>query len=261
MISHSESNLSEVREKIFRNIKEVRERIERACERAKRDISEIKLVAVSKTFPPDFISFAYEAGIRDFGENYAQEALPKINALKGYNITWHFVGHLQKNKAKFIPGNFDYLHSLDSIELLKELEKRVIAAREKDKESKKADFKLNTLVQVNIGTESTKKGVEPEKVLSFFEKILEIKPKYVKISGLMIIPPQPKNPEDSRKYFKEIVKIKEYCLKKGIPHDMLKEISAGMSDDFEVAIEEGATIVRIGRAIFFEREKKEKTIS
>jgi pyridoxal phosphate enzyme (YggS family) len=245
-IKENKGKLNEIREKILDNIKNVRERIKRACERSGRNENEIKIVAVSKTFPPDFIKFAYEGGIRDFGENYVQEALRKINELKELKITWHFIGHLQKNKAKLIPGNFDYLHSLDSIELLKELEKRCSAAQKE----------IKALVQINIGKEQTKSGIMPENVFEFFEKALEFEPKYVKMCGLMIIPPPPKDKEDSRKYFRELMKIKEECARKGIPENMLAEISAGMSDDFEIAIEEGATIVRLGRAIFFEREMK-----
>jgi pyridoxal phosphate enzyme (YggS family) len=245
-IKENKEKLNEIREKILDNIKNVRERIKRACERSGRNENEIKIVAVSKTFPPDFIKFAYEEGIRDFGENYVQEALKKINELKELKITWHFIGHLQKNKAKLIPGNFDYLHSLDSIELLKELEKRCSAAQKE----------IKALVQINIGKEQTKSGIMPENVFEFFEKALEFEPKYVKICGLMVIPPPPKDKEDSRKYFRELMKIKEECARKGIPENMLAEISAGMSDDFEIAIEEGATIVRLGRAIFFERERK-----
>jgi pyridoxal phosphate enzyme (YggS family) len=245
-IKENKGNLNEIREKILDNIKNVRERIKRACERSGRNENEIKIVAVSKTFPSNFIKFAYEGGIRDFGENYVQEALKKINELKELKITWHFVGHLQKNKAKFIPGNFEYLHSLDSIELLKELEKRCSAAQRE----------IKVLVQINIGKEQTKSGIMPENVFEFFEKALELEPKHVKICGLMVIPPPPKDKEDSRKYFRELMKIKEECARKGIPENMLAEISAGMSDDFEIAIEEGATIVRLGRAIFFERERK-----
>jgi pyridoxal phosphate enzyme (YggS family) len=245
-IKENKEKLNEIREKILDNIKNVRERIKRACERSGRNENEIKIVAVSKTFPSDFIKFAYEGGIRDFGENYVQEALKKINELKELKITWHFIGHLQKNKAKLIPGNFDYLHSLDSIELLKELEKRCSAAQKE----------IKVLVQINIGKEQTKSGIMPENVFEFFEKALEFEPKHVKICGLMVIPPPPKDKEDSRKYFRELMKIKEECARKGIPENMLAEISAGMSDDFEIAIEEGATIVRIGRAIFFEREMK-----
>ena len=245
-IKENKEKLNEIREKILDNIKNVKERIKRACERSGRNENEIKIVAVSKTFPSDFIKFAYEGGIRDFGENYVQEALKKINELKELKITWHFVGHLQKNKAKLIPGNFDYLHSLDSIELLKELEKRCSAAQKE----------IKALVQINIGKEQTKSGIMPENVFEFFEKALEFEPKYVKICGLMVIPPPPKDKEDSRKYFRELMKIKEECARKGIPENMLVEISAGMSDDFEIAIEEGTTIVRLGRAIFFERERK-----
>jgi pyridoxal phosphate enzyme (YggS family) len=245
-IKENKGKLNEIREKILDNIKNVRERIKRACERSGRNENEIKIVAVSKTFPPDFIKFAHQGGIKDFGENYVQEALKKINELKELKITWHFIGHLQKNKAKLIPGNFDCLHSLDSIELLKELEKRCSAAQKE----------IKALVQTNIGKEQTKSGIMPENVFEFFEKALEFEPKYVKICGLMVIPPPPKDKEDSRKYFRELMKIKEECARRGIPENMLAEISAGMSDDFEIAIEEGATIVRLGRAIFFEREMK-----
>jgi hypothetical protein len=239
--------LEEVKRKIFDNIRRVKEEIFESCAKVGRSPDEIKIVAVSKTFPAVFIRFAHEAGIDDFGENYVQEALGKKQELQDIKISWHFIGYLQSRKAKFIPNNFDFIHSVDSIELLRELEKRC----------EKSGAKLKALIQVNISEEKTKHGIHPDDVFRFFSEVQEnMKLSYIEVVGMMIIPAPPKDPEDSRKYFRKLMKIREECIKRGIRENLLREVSMGMSDDFKVAVEEGATILRIGRAIFFEREKK-----
>ncbi len=252
------------REEIHRHVRDVISRVERACERAGRRKDEVKIIAVSKTFPSEFIQYAWEAGISDFGENYVQEALEKIKKVgegtkikigeeTDKKITWHFVGRLQTNKAKFIPGNFEFVHSVDSIKLVKELEKR--CARKSEELGKHVGVKA--LVQINIAKEPTKSGILPEKVSDFFKEVMDIELKYVRLCGLMIIPPPPEKPEDSRKYFRELREMKEKLVSvDSIAPHMVQELSMGMTDDFEVAVEEGATMLRIGRAIFFEREKK-----
>ncbi|GBD04248.1 hypothetical protein HRbin19_01558 [bacterium HR19] len=237
----------EVKRKIFDNIRRVKDEVFESCVKVGRNPDEIKIVAVSKTFPSFFIRFAYEAGIDKFGENYVQEALRKKQELQDIKISWHFIGHLQSNKAKFIPGNFDFIHSVDSLELLRELEKRC----------EKSGAKIKALVQVNISEEKTKYGIHPDDVFRFFSEVQEkINLLYVEVVGMMVIPSPPKDQEDSRKYFRKLMKIREECIKRGISETLLREVSMGMSDDFKVAVEEGATILRIGRAIFFEREKK-----
>jgi len=247
------SEIQKIRDEIHKHVREVLTRIERACERAGRKKEDVKVIAVSKTFPADFIKFAWEAGITDFGENYIQEALEKIRSLKeSTKLVWHFIGHLQTNKAKFVPGNFDFVHSIDSVKILKELEKR--CALKSDELGK--HIELNALVQINIGNEPTKSGISPDKVFDFFLEVLDIELKHVRICGLMIIPPPPSKPEDSRPYFRKLKEIRDELLSRGVPSYMLKELSMGMTDDFEVAVEEGATMLRIGRAIFFERGKK-----
>ena len=227
------------------NVEKVFERIERACDRAGRKKEEITLIAVSKTFPAEFVKVAHYAGVQNFGENYVQEALKKMEELSELQINWHFVGRLQTNKAKFIPGRFKSVHSVDSIKLVRELERRC---------EKAGVDELELFVQVNVGEEETKAGLPPQKdtLLKFFDEAHQIL-RRCKIVGLMCIPPPPEKPEDSRPYFAKLVELKNFLESRGfkIPY-----LSMGMTDDFEVAIEEGATHIRIGRAIFGEREKK-----
>lgn len=231
-----------IRETIKKNIDLFYERLEKACARAGRSTKDIKVVAVSKTFSSEYIRAAYEFGIRDFGENYVQEAIVKMNELKDLDISWHFIGRIQTNKIKHIVGKFEWVHSLSSEEHILEFEKRA-----KDRTNK-----INVLLQLNIGKESTKSGIHEEFTLEFVRRLYEINPKSIKLVGLMIIPPPPQNPEDSRKFFTRVRKIRDELLKEGYD---IRELSMGMSDDFEVAVEEGATILRIGRLIFGERKR------
>ncbi len=221
---------------IGRSISLVYQRIKSACERVGRDPKDIRVIAISKTFSPEHIKAAYDFGIKDFGENYVQEALFKIEKLKHLDISWHFVGRIQSNKIKKIIGNFEFVHSLCSLDHVLEFEKR-------------SRSKLKAFLQINIAEEKTKDGILVKDVLSFVEKFYEISPKSLELIGLMIIPP-PKSP---RFYFKRLREIRDELVGRGYP---ITELSMGMSDDFEIAIEEGATFVRIGRAIFGERQYK-----
>ncbi len=221
------------------NLERVRERIFKACERSGRNLNEVKLLGATKTVPSSVIRDFYECGLRLFGENRVQEFLKKFEDLKDLDIEWHFIGQLQSNKVKYIIDKVELIHSLDRESLLEEINKR----------AKKLNKKQKVLIEVNIGKEGTKGGVYPEEVKPFSEKVLASE--NVELLGLMTIPPYSENPEDSRKYFIEMRKIKE-----NIERDFgikLKELSMGMSQDFEVAIEEGATIVRIGTLLFGER--------
>ena len=210
----------------------VRERIARACERAGREAASVTLVAVSKGQPVEAVRAAAEAGIRQFGENRIQEALPKIEAAtaSGIEATWHLVGHLQSNKAKAAAGAFDVIHSVDSTRLLARLDAAAPAPRD-------------VLLQVNVAAEAQKQGVAPGEVGALIEAARGASG--LRLRGLMTIAPIAADPEDVRPVFRELRALAERFA--------LPELSMGMTDDFEVAIEEGATLVRVGRAIFGER--------
>jgi hypothetical protein len=195
-------------------------------------------------FPSNAIKEAYSAGMRNFGENYVQEALRKMEELKGLDITWHFVGHLQSNKAKFIPGRFSMVQSIDSLDTLRIIERRTPEG-----------LQIPFLVQVNIGNEESKYGLAQERAVGFLKEVISYRFDKVKLKGLMTIPPEPETPEDSRPFFRKLRELRDRALDEGIPPQFLEELSMGMTDDFEVAVEEGATILRIGRAIFGERKE------
>jgi pyridoxal phosphate enzyme (YggS family) len=226
--------MSHIRENLLR----VRERIESAAQRAGRDPGEIKLVAVSKTVEVDRIKEAIEAGVTILGENYVQEAQRKIEQI-GRPVSWHFIGHLQSNKAKYAVRLFDTIHSLDSPTLAEELNRRAA----------QVNRKVPVMVEVNLSGEATKFGTEEEKVLQLAKRVIDLP--HLVLEGLMTMPPYFDNPEMSRPYFIQLRELKEKMAREGIP---LKELSMGMSNDFEVAIEEGATYVRVGTAIFGARK-------
>ncbi|MGC9080669.1 YggS family pyridoxal phosphate-dependent enzyme [Sulfurihydrogenibium sp.] len=218
---------------------QIEERIQKACIRSGRKREEIILLAASKTQPVEKILEAYECGIRYFGENRVQEGMEKIDMLKDYkDIHWHLIGGLQTNKAKYAVKYFEMIHSVDRQELVDELEKR----------ASKLGKVQEGLIEVNFGEES-KFGVREENLKTLFDYTLT--KKHLKIVGLMAIPPYFENPEDVRPFFRKLRLLKEDLEKSfnvKLPH-----LSMGMSHDFEVAIEEGATIVRIGTALFGER--------
>ena len=210
----------------------MRERIASACQRAGRDPASVTLVAVSKGQPVEAIRAAYAAGLRHFGENRIQEAVPKIEAAKdaGVEAAWHLVGHLQSNKAKTAASAFDVIHSVDSPKLLARLDGAAPAPRD-------------VLLQVNVAAEPQKQGAAPGEVETLVEAAREAA--NLRLRGLMTIAPIAADPEDVRPVFRDLRELAERFA--------LTELSMGMTDDFEVAIEEGATLVRVGRAIFGER--------
>ena len=220
---------------------EVRARIDAAARGAGRDPSSVRLVAVSKTFPIDAVREAYAAGQRDFGENRVQEALDKIAASPDLDLRWHLLGHLQTNKARKAAPAFAMIQTLDSVELLRKLD---AAAADSGRSPE-------LLVQVDLAGEATKYGARPEEVPPVFEAASRCTA--AKVVGVMTLPPIPDTPEDARPWFRRLQELRQQWLADGIPPAMLREVSMGMSGDFEVAIQEGATIVRVGTAIFGRR--------
>ena len=223
---------------IGENFSRVKERVERAAHASGRDPRDIKLVAVSKTVEPARIREAIEAGASILGENYVQEAQKKIEVM-GRPVAWHFIGHLQSNKAKVGVQLFDVIHSLDSVHLAEELNRRAV----------QADRVLQVLIEVNLAREVSKFGTDEEKLFALARKVTELD--HLSLEGLMTMPPYFEVPEESRPYFVELRKWKERMEREGIP---IRELSMGMSNDFEIAIEEGATYVRVGTAIFGSRQ-------
>ena len=224
------------------NLERVRERIERAAERAGRRPEEILLLGATKGVDVERIEAAIEAGLTDIGENYVQEARGKIERIGRDRVRWHMIGRLQRNKAKHAVRLFDVIQTVDSTKLADELEKR--AAQE--------GRALPVLVEVNIGREPQKAGVMPEELLPLCEHISKLP--HLKLEGLMCIPPWSENPEDSRPYFAEMRELFERLKEAALPNVEMRWLSMGMSADFEIAIEEGANLVRIGTAIFGPRE-------
>lgn len=224
------------------NIERVRERICAACRRSGRQPQDVKLIAISKTFPAERIREAYEAGLRDFGENRVQEAEAKRPALADLTITWHLVGHLQTNKAKSARDLFHWIHSVDSLRLAEKLNKAAACSGER----------LPVLVEVNLGGELSKSGVRETEVLPLAEQVSRLAT--LEIRGLMVIPPFSEDAEQSRPHFRRLRELARKLEAAGLPGVSMHELSMGMSHDFEVAIEEGATMVRIGTAIFGERK-------
>jgi pyridoxal phosphate enzyme (YggS family) len=220
---------------------EVRSRIARAARSAGRDPSSIQLIAVSKTFPVDVVREAYHAGQRDFGENRVQEALDKIERAGDCKIRWHLLGHLQTNKARKAGAAFSTIQSVDNIELLRKLDRSAVEA------GTAPEF----LIQVEVAREATKFGAPPADAPRLFEAADRLQA--ARVVGLMTLPPVPDTPEDARPWFRRLRDLRDEWLASGVPASMLRELSMGMSGDFEVAIQEGATMVRVGSAIFGSR--------
>ena len=226
---------------IEENISRVRERIAAACQRSGRWPDDVKLVAISKTFPPQSIRAAYEAGLRDFGENRVQEAAAKRPLLSDLSVTWHMVGHLQTNKAKAARELFHWVHSVDSLRLAQKLEQA----------SAPESGRLPVLLEVNLGGEESKAGVGESEMIQLAEQISRLAT--LEVRGLMVIPPFFDDPEQVRPYFRRLGELAQEIDTKNIANVSMHELSMGMSHDFEIAIEEGATIVRVGTAIFGSR--------
>lgn len=221
------------------NVRDVAERISWAAARSGRRLEDIRLVAITKTVDMEMIREAIDSGVRVFGENYVQEAREKISAI-GHGVEWHMTGHLQKNKVRDAVSLFDMVHTIDSLELAQEVDKRARAVGKV----------MPALVEVNIGEEENKSGINKDKLIPFLNSTKGLE--NLSIKGLMAIPPYFDDPEKVRPYFKTLKGLLERANGEGFH---LSELSMGMSHDFEVAIEEGATIVRIGTAIFGERIK------
>jgi len=227
---------------IAANLARVRERMARAAERAGRRAEEITLIAVSKTFPAEAIRAAYELGLRDFGENRVQEWEAKSAALGDLrDATWHLIGHLQSNKARKAAQLFNRLDSVDSASLAQKLDG---ASREEGK-------RLGVLIEVHLGSEESKSGAAPAELPALAEAILPLA--NVDLRGLMAVPPFAENAEDVRRYFRELRELRDDLQRR--TGRELPVLSMGMSHDFEVAIEEGATEIRIGTGIFGERKE------
>lgn len=223
------------------NIARVQERIAAACNRCGRRPEDVKLVAVSKTVSPDRIRQAYEAGLRDFGENRVQEASEKRPALSDLTVTWHLIGHLQTNKARPARELFHWIHSVDSLRLAAKLDKAALCSGDR----------LQIMLEVNLGDESTKFGARESEVIELAGQVCQFET--LELRGLMTVPPFFDDPERVRPIFRRLRELAEKIESTHTPNVSLKDLSMGMSHDFEVAIEEGATIVRVGTAIFGDR--------
>jgi PLP dependent protein len=216
----------------------VRSRIERAARSTGRRPSDIRLVAISKTFGPEHVRAAFAAGQREFGENRVQEALAKREATADLPIVWHLVGHLQSNKARKAVGPFSCIQSVDSVDLLRRIEAVADDAGQR----------VDLLFQVDLAAEATKFGAPVEALAAMFDAASACRA--ARVAGLMVLPPFFDSPELTRPYFRRLRELRDEWLDRGVPPGMLQELSMGMSHDFEVAIEEGATIVRVGTAVF-----------
>jgi PLP dependent protein len=236
---------------VAENIVRVREQIAAAARRAGRNPDGITLMGVSKTFPAERIREAYAAGLRVFGENRVQEFAAKADALRDLlNTEWHLIGHLQTNKAAKAAELFDAVDSVDSVRIAEKL----------NASAESAGKTLSVLIEINVGGEKAKSGVAPsleEQGSDELEQILEGAPRWgnLKIHGLMTVPPYTEDPECSRPYFRQLRQIRDSIAARDLPQISMAALSMGMSHDFEVAIEEGATCVRVGTAIFGERAK------
>ena len=229
---------------IAHNISVIRERIGAAASRAGRHPDDITLVAVSKTFGADAVRAAYASGQRDFGENKVQEALQKIVETADISPRWHLIGHLQSNKVRKAAGSFAWIHSIDSLDLLHRLE----AA------SQEAGVAPDVLVQVDLAGESTKFGAPVQAARQIVDAATASTA--VRLAGLMLLPPWNENPEATRPWFRRLRTLRDEWVSAGVPGEALRHLSMGMSHDFEAAIEEGSTIVRVGTAIFGKRTSR-----
>lgn len=223
---------------IARNLSDVRRRITAAAHAASRNPSEITLVAVSKTVSADLVREAFVAGQRVFGENRVQEAIDKQSALAGLDLEWHLIGHLQSNKAKKAAASFDWIESVDSRELLDKVASAAASSGRRPQ----------ILIQVDLAQEATKYGAGLSELRSLVDAALASSA--VVLRGFMLVPPNPEHAEDSRPWFRQLREIRDRFVDDGVPAQHLSTLSMGMSHDLDVAIHEGATMVRVGTAIF-----------
>lgn len=219
------------------NLKEVEERIRRACVRSGRNRNDVTLIAVSKTKPAEVLQEAYDLGIRTFGENKVQELTEKYDLLPG-DIQWHMIGHLQRNKVKYIIDKAELIHSVDSLRLAEAIEK----------EAEKHDMICDVLIEVNVAGEESKYGVAPEELNDLIMEISRFR--HIRVRGLMTIAPFVENPEENRPIFACLRKLSVDIASKNIDNITMSVLSMGMTNDYETAIEEGATMIRVGTGIF-----------
>lgn len=222
------------------NLLEVQTNIKKACDKVGRDVSEVTLIAVSKTKPVDMLMEVYNAGMRTFGENKVQEMMDK-EAVMPQDIQWHMIGHLQRNKVKYLMGKVTLIHSVDSLRLAEEI----------SVQSVKHGVNTDVLVEINIAEEESKFGISKEETIQLITDISKLP--NIRIQGLMTIAPFVDDPEDNRKYFKQIKELSVDIKNKNIDNVSMGILSMGMTGDYMVAIEEGATMVRVGTGIFGER--------
>ena len=225
---------------IRENIEEVKEKIRLACVKSERDMNDVTLIAVSKTKPLPMLQEAYECGIRDFGENKVQELMEKIPAMPD-DIRWHMIGHLQRNKVKYIVDKVYLIHSVDSLRLAEEI----------SKEACKKNVCVNILVEVNVAEEDTKFGTTCEDAIALVENISRLP--NLKIHGLMTIAPNVENEEENRIYFNRLKQLSVDIRCKNIDNVYMDVLSMGMTGDYQIAVEEGSTYVRVGTGIFGSR--------
>jgi PLP dependent protein len=226
---------------VTENVEIVRKRIREVCSRCGRNPEDVLLLGVSKTFGVDRIRDAINAGLFDFGENYAQEFLEKRSEINDERVRWHFIGHLQTNKVKYIVEYVHLIHSVDNEGLAEELQKR----------AEKTGRSLDILVEVHTTDEATKYGIPPAGTLELVKRIARFN--RIRVQGLMTMGPFSEDPNDSRPSFQQLTALRDRVAREGIENVSMRHLSMGMSHDFEVAIEEGSTIVRIGTSIFGER--------
>lgn len=226
---------------IRENLHDIRNRIKEACHRSGRDVSEVTLIAVSKTFSPEDIKKAISEGVENIGESYVQELTGKHRTLINEPIKWHFVGPLQRNKVKSIVDFVHLIHSVESLKVCHEIEKR----------ASRIDREIDILIEVNTSRESQKHGINPNEISELFNEIAVFD--YVQVRGLMTMAPFVDDPNLARPSFKLLRDLRYRLLDDGVPEIQVQHLSMGMSNDFEVAVEEGSTMVRIGSSIFGER--------
>ena len=227
------------------NLANVEKNIEQACKNAGRSRDEVTLIAVSKTKPVEMLQEIYDENIRDFGENKVQELCSKMEQLPS-DIRWHMIGHLQRNKVKYIVGKVELIHSVDTYRLAEEI----------NIQAKKQNVIVPILVEVNIAHEESKFGISAEDAILLVEEISNLE--NIRINGLMTIAPYVENPEDNRLYFRKIKQLSVDITNKNIDNVFMEILSMGMTGDYMVAIEEGATMVRVGTGIFGERNYKQE---
>ena len=222
---------------VAENLAQVQKNIEESCKAINRDPNEVTLIAVSKTKPVEMLREAYDAGARIFGENKVQEIVDKYDQMPS-DVQWHMIGHLQRNKVKYIVDKVAMIHSVDSFRLAETIEK----------EAEKKNVVVPVLIEVNVAQEESKFGLKPEEVLSFIEQIAGFT--HIQVKGLMTIAPYVENAEENREIFRELKKLSVDIAAKNINNVTMSVLSMGMTGDYKVAVQEGATMVRVGTGIF-----------